>query len=126
MQDLSRKGYVSKPPLPEAREANRLHAEAVKKRKDAAKETQRQRSHAPAAGGRSPAPAATTGRRTPAFVTPAGGRTSAASTEMPEQMAPRVQVDPRVTSPGQSSGGVGIPRDRRSSTGKHSLSSLSE
>ena len=38
-QELSRKGYVSKPPLPEARKANRLHAEAVKKRKDKAKET---------------------------------------------------------------------------------------
>ena len=39
LQGLSRKGYVSKPPLPEARKSNRLHAEAVKKRKDAAKET---------------------------------------------------------------------------------------
>jgi hypothetical protein len=38
-QGLSRKGYVSKPPLAEAREANRLHAEVVKKRKDAVKET---------------------------------------------------------------------------------------
>ena len=37
MQGLSHKGYVSKPPLPEAREANRLHAEAVKKWKDEAK-----------------------------------------------------------------------------------------
>ena len=37
LQGLSRKGYVSKPPLPEAREANRLHAEEVKKRKDEAK-----------------------------------------------------------------------------------------
>ena len=37
-QGLSREGYVSKPPLPEAREANCLHTEAVKKRKDEAKE----------------------------------------------------------------------------------------
>ena len=36
LQGLSHKGYVSKPPLPEARKANRLHAEAVKKRKDEA------------------------------------------------------------------------------------------
>jgi hypothetical protein len=36
-QGLSHKGYVLKPPLPEAREANRLNAEAVKKRKDVAK-----------------------------------------------------------------------------------------
>ena len=37
-QGLSRKGYVSKPPIPEARQANRLHGEAVKKKKDVAKE----------------------------------------------------------------------------------------
>ncbi|XP_039827517.1 uncharacterized protein LOC120689276 [Panicum virgatum] len=36
---LSRKGYVSKPPLPEVREANRLRAQADKKRKDEAKAT---------------------------------------------------------------------------------------
>ena len=39
LQGLSRKGYVSKPPVPEVREANRLHAEAVKKTKDKVKET---------------------------------------------------------------------------------------
>ena len=39
MQGLSLKGYVSKPPLPEVREANYLHIEAVKKRKDKAKES---------------------------------------------------------------------------------------
>jgi len=38
LQGLSHKGYVSKPPTPEARKANRLYGEAVKKKKDAAKE----------------------------------------------------------------------------------------
>ena len=38
MQGLSHKGYISKPPTPEARKANRLYGEAVKKKKDAAKE----------------------------------------------------------------------------------------
>jgi len=33
---LSRRGYTSRPPIPEEREVNRLHAEAVKKQKDAA------------------------------------------------------------------------------------------
>jgi hypothetical protein len=33
---VSRKGYTSKPPVPEEREVNRLHAEAMKKQKDAA------------------------------------------------------------------------------------------
>ena len=37
MQRVSHKGYVSKPPVPEEHEANRLHREAVKKKKDAAK-----------------------------------------------------------------------------------------
>ena len=36
MQGVSRRGYTSKPPVPEEREVNRLHAEAVKKQKDAA------------------------------------------------------------------------------------------
>ena len=36
MQGVSRKGYTSKPPVPEEREVNRLQAEAVKKQKDAA------------------------------------------------------------------------------------------
>jgi hypothetical protein len=35
---VSHKGHVSKPPIPEEREANRLHGEAVKKKKDAAKD----------------------------------------------------------------------------------------
>ena len=35
LQGVSRKGYTSKPPAPEEREVNRLHAEAVKKQKDA-------------------------------------------------------------------------------------------
>ena len=34
---MSCKGYTSRPPVPEEREVNRLHAEAVKKLKDAAK-----------------------------------------------------------------------------------------
>ena len=38
MQGVSRKGYVSKPPVPEDRQANRLRDEAVKKKKDAVKE----------------------------------------------------------------------------------------
>ena len=33
---MSRRGYTSRPPVPEEREVNRLHAEAVKKQKDAA------------------------------------------------------------------------------------------
>ena len=33
---VSRKGYTSRPPVPEEREVNRLHAEAVKKQKDEA------------------------------------------------------------------------------------------
>ena len=37
-QGLSHKGYVSKAPVPEDRQANRLRDEAVKKKKDAAKE----------------------------------------------------------------------------------------
>ena len=226
--------YVSKPPLPEAREAIRLHAEAVKKRKDEAKakasrKREREEEHkkacararreglpppptpesteeedsssggvdfsesddfeavtgaspppgqrgasgevstmalgerrlapatlvvapaaragrrspAPAAGRDSPAPAATgrrspvpaagqrlpspaTGRQTPAPATSTGGEASAASAETPVQTAPRLQVDPRATPSGQSSGGVSVPRARRSGMGKRSLSSLSE
>ena len=38
LQRVSHKGHVSKPPVPEVREANRLHGEAVKKKKDAAKQ----------------------------------------------------------------------------------------
>ena len=38
LQGLSHKGYVSKPPIPEARQANCLRDEVVKKKKDAAKE----------------------------------------------------------------------------------------
>ena len=33
---MSLRGYTSRPPVPEEREVNRLHAEAVKKQKDAA------------------------------------------------------------------------------------------
>jgi hypothetical protein len=32
---VSHRGYTSRPPVPEEREVNRLHAEAVKKQKDA-------------------------------------------------------------------------------------------
>ena len=38
LQGVSHKGYVSKPPIPEEREANRLRDEAVKRRKDAARD----------------------------------------------------------------------------------------
>ena len=38
LQGVSHKGYTSKPPVPEEREVNRLHGEAVKRKKDAAKE----------------------------------------------------------------------------------------
>ena len=33
---MSRRGYTSRPPVPEECEVNRLHAEAMKKQKDAA------------------------------------------------------------------------------------------
>ena len=33
---MSRRGYTLRPPVPEEREVNRLHAEAVKKQKDVA------------------------------------------------------------------------------------------
>ena len=36
LQGVSRKGYTSKPPVPEEHEVNRLHTEAVKKQNDAA------------------------------------------------------------------------------------------
>ena len=36
MQGVSRRGYTSKPPVPEECKVNRLHAEVVKKQKDAA------------------------------------------------------------------------------------------
>ena len=36
LQGVSRKGYTSKPPVPEECEVNRLHGEAMKKQKDAA------------------------------------------------------------------------------------------
>ena len=38
LQGVIHKGYTSKPPVPEEREVNRLHGEAVKKKKDAAEE----------------------------------------------------------------------------------------
>ena len=36
---MSRRGYTSRPPVPEECEVNRLHAEAVKKQKDVAEAT---------------------------------------------------------------------------------------
>ena len=36
LQGVSHKGYTSKPPVPEERVINRLHAEVMKKQKDAA------------------------------------------------------------------------------------------
>ena len=36
LQGVSRKGYTSKPPVPEECEVNRLHGVALKKQKDAA------------------------------------------------------------------------------------------
>ena len=38
LQGVSHKGHVLNPPVPEESEANRLHGEAVKKKKDAAKD----------------------------------------------------------------------------------------
>jgi len=38
LQGVSHKGYVSKPPIPEEREANRLRDKVVKRRKDAARD----------------------------------------------------------------------------------------
>jgi len=227
---VSHKGHVSKPSVPEEREANLLHEEVVKKRKDAAKQaatrkrerkekhekeckialaegrpwpatpdsteeedssdvelnfldddelvtgaesppvypradgegssavlgearltpgslagpptaTIEQRSPAPVAGRRSPTPAAgrrlstpvtgqrlpppATCRRTPALVVSTGGGGSAASAETPTQTASRHQADPRVAHSGQSSGGVSVPRARRSGSGKRSMSARS-
>jgi len=249
-QGVSHKGYVSKPPVPEDRQANRLRDEAVKKRKDAAKgaaarkreitekhaktckiaqtegaprpttpeSTEEEdssgsefnfsepddyevvsgvsppsaprgaggegstvmlgearptpgsltevsasrtepRSPTPAAGRGSPAPAAsrrspapavgrrlstpTTGQRVPSPaagqgspVPAAGGRTpasaaptvcggSTASVETPAQTDSRPRADPRATPPGRSSGVVGVPRARRSGTGKRNMSTRS-
>ena len=39
LQGVSHKGYTSKPPVPEEREVNRLHGEAIKKKKNAAEES---------------------------------------------------------------------------------------
>ena len=231
MQGVSHKGHVSKPPVPEKRKANRLHGEAVKKKKDAAKDaatrkrerkerhareckiaeaegaprpatpesteeedssdvelnfsnddeaatgagsplvyqgaggegstvtlgkatfapgslvdppparaeqrsptpvagqrlpasTADRRSSTPVTGQRSPPPA--TVRRTPAPAVSTGGRGSAASAEMPVQTTSRRQADLRAVPLGQFSGGVNVPRARRSSTGKRSMSARSE
>ncbi|XP_039811620.1 uncharacterized protein LOC120674518 [Panicum virgatum] len=222
---VSHKGYISKPPVPEDRQANRLRDEATKRKKDAAKEatarnrekrekharacklaqaegaprpatpestegedssdgelnfsesdddeavtgvgslpaylgaggegstvtlgeatlapgplveppaarTER-RSPTPAAGQRSPVLAA--GRRSSTPVTgqrmplPAamssGGGGSAASADTPTQTASRPRDDLRATPPGQASGGVSVPRARRSGTNKHNMSARSE
>ncbi|XP_039797487.1 serine/arginine repetitive matrix protein 1-like [Panicum virgatum] len=230
---LSHRGNISKPPTPEARKANHLHGEAVKKKKDATKEaatrkrerkeehekvckiarmegspwppmpesteekdssscgvdfsepddfevvksaspppahrgaggegslmalgearrwqgerrsptpTMGQRSPVPAAGRRSPTPA--TGQRLPVpavgrrLPTPATGQrlpSPATGRQTPAPAAssgggggggvPRLQSNPRATPSGQSSGGVSVPRSRRSGTGKRSMGCLSE
>jgi hypothetical protein len=204
-QGVSHKGYVSKPPVPEDRQANRLCDEAAKKKKDAAREAaakkrEREEKHkkeckiawnegrpppptpdstagedssdsepnfsesddyevvtgasppsaprgadgegspmvlgvarlapgslvdppAARAERRSPPPAS--GGRTPAPAASMGGEGSMASADTPVQTASRHQTDPRVTPSGQSSGGVSVPRARRSSTGKRSMSARS-
>ncbi|XP_039780478.1 flocculation protein FLO11-like [Panicum virgatum] len=224
---VSRKGYTSKPPVPEERKVNRLHGEAMKKQKDAteaaaARKTKRKEKHekeckiartegksrpatpesteeedssdaklnfsdddeaatgagsppvyrgagdrdvpvtlgearltsgslvdpplarterrsptlaagrgsptpaagrrssTPVTGQRSPPPA--TGRRTPTPAVSTGGGGSVASAETPAQTASRRQTDPRVAPSGPSSGGVSVPRARRSGSGKRSMS----
>ena len=66
---VSHKGYVSKPPVPEEREAYRLHGEAVKKKKDEAKDAatrkrERKERHM-RRGGRSPPRPSLSRRRAP-------------------------------------------------------------
>ena len=70
--------------------------------------------------------ASTSGARQRSPVPATGGGGSAASAGTPEQIASRPQVDPRAVPLGQSSGGVSVPRTRRSSMGKRSMSARSE
>ena len=89
----------------------------------------RRRSPTPAAGGRSstsaterrsPLPATGGVGGTPAMST--GGDGSTASAETSAQTASRPQPALRVTPSNQASRGVGVPRVRRSGTGKRSMS----
>ncbi|XP_039840802.1 translation initiation factor IF-2-like [Panicum virgatum] len=66
-----------------------------------------------------------TGEGVPAPTMSTGGDGSAASAEASAQMAPRPQPAPRVTPSDQASRGVGVPRARRSGTGKRSMSASS-
>jgi hypothetical protein len=180
---VSHKGFVSKPPVPEEREANRLHGEAVKKKKDTAKQAiarkrERKEEHErecriALAEGR-PRPvmpestveedssdmelnfldddkAATRADSPPAYMRAVGEGSSAALGEA--RLTPGSLVNPpparterRSLAPatsertpvpttsgggsavsagtplGQSSGGVIVPRFRRSSTGKRNMS----
>ncbi|XP_039818684.1 skin secretory protein xP2-like [Panicum virgatum] len=86
----------------------------------------------PAVGGGSSAPAVergsplpTTGEGIPTPAISTGGDGSAASAETSAQMASRPQPAPRVTPSDQASRGVGVPRTRRSGTGKRSMSARS-
>ena len=77
-------------------------------------------SSAPATERRSPQPA--TGKGVPAPMMLTGSDGSAASAEASGQMASRPQPALRVTPSDQASRGVGVPRARRSGTGKGSMS----
>ena len=76
------------------------------------------RSPTPTTGQRLPSPG--TGRQTPA---PAA---LTASADTPAQTALGPRADPRATPLRQSSGGVSVPRARRSGTGKHIMGARSE
>jgi len=87
------------------------------------------RSPTPASGGRSSTPTAerrsplpATGEGVPVPTMSTGGDGSAASAETSAQTASRPQPAPRVTPSDQASRGVGVPRARRSGTGKRSMS----
>ena len=77
-------------------------------------------SSAPTTERRSPQPA--TGEGVPAPTMLSGGDASAVSAEASAQMASRPQPAPRVTPSDQASRGIGVPRARRSGTGKRSMS----
>ena len=65
------------------------------------------------------------GEETPAPRVLIYGDESAASAETPVLTASSQQADPRVAPSGQSSGGVSVPRARRSGSGKRSMSARS-
>ena len=90
------------------------------------------RSPAPAAGDRSSTPATlqrsplpATGEGVPAPMMSTGGDGSAVSAKTSAQTASRPQLAPRVTPSDQASRGVGVPRARRSGTGKRRISARS-